>query len=66
MDIHRFKVALDLIDVKVKIPYDFQAPKMADIRPIENVWDIVKQELDGKEFQNNQELESGQCGAEPL
>ena len=25
---------------------------MADIWPIENVWAIIKQELDGKEFQN--------------
>ena len=25
---------------------------MADIWPIENVWAIIKQELDGKEFEN--------------
>ena len=37
---------------KDRIPYNLQAPKIADIWPIDNVWAIVKQELDGKEFQS--------------
>ena len=41
--IHRSKIALDSIDrnFKERIPYDLQAPKMAEIWPIENVWAII-------------------------
>ena len=52
--IHRSEIALSAIDPNFKenISYDLQAPKIADIWPIENVWAIIKQELDGIEFQN--------------
>ena len=59
--IHRSKVSLDSIDrnCKDRIPYKLQAPKMADVWPIENVWAIIKQDLDGQELKNIQELRAG-------
>ena len=59
--IHRSKVALEAIDrnFRYRIPYDLQAPKMADVWPIENVWAIIKQELDGQEFQDITSLRAG-------
>ena len=59
--IHRSKVALEAIDrnFRYRIPYDLQAPKMADAWPIENVWAIIKQELDGQEFQDITSLRAG-------
>ena len=55
------QVALDSIDrnFKDRIPYELQAPKMADVWPIENVWAIIKQDLDGQELKNIQELRAG-------
>ena len=58
------KIALDSIDrnFKDRILYDFQAPKMADIWPIKNVWAIIKQELDGKEFKNIESWKQNSVG----
>ena len=59
--IHRLKVALDSIDrnFRERIPYELQAPKIAYIWPIENVWAIENQNLDGKVFHNIAELRAG-------
>ena len=44
--IHRTPVALEACGAfKTRIPHDIQAPKMAAIWPIENVWAILKIEL---------------------
>ena len=42
--------------IRHRIPYEHQAPKMADVWLIENVWTIIKQNLDGQDFKNIQEL----------
>jgi len=49
------------------IPYELQAPKIAYIWPIENVWAIENQNLMEKCFitSQNWELESGHPGAKP-
>ena len=59
--IHRSKVALDSIDrnFRERIPYELQAPKIAYIWPIENVWAIENQNLDEKVFHNIAELRAG-------
>ena len=59
--IQRSKVALDSIDrnFRERIPYELQAPKIAYIWPIENVWAIENQNLDGKVFHNIAELRAG-------
>ena len=41
--IHRTQEALEACSAfKFRIPHEHQAPKMADVWPIENVWSIVK------------------------
>ena len=40
-------------------PYEFQAPKIAYIWPIENVWTIENQNLDGKMVFKIAELRAG-------
>ena len=59
--IHRSKIALDSIDRNLykSIPYELQAPKIAYIWPIENVWAIENQNLDEKVFHNIAELRAG-------
>jgi len=59
--IHRSQVALDGIqrNFNHRIPHELQAPKMADVWPIENVWGIIKQDLDGQDLQNIQDLRAG-------
>ena len=58
---NRSKVALDSINrnFRERIPYELQVPKIAYIWPIENVWAIANQNLDGKVFHNIAELKSG-------
>ena len=46
--IHRTAEALEACEAfSTRIPHDGQAPKMADVWPIENVWSIVKQSQEG-------------------
>ena len=48
--IHRTPVALEACSAfKTRIPHDIQAPKMANIWPIENVWAILKDRVKAKE-----------------
>ena len=59
--IHRSQVALDGIqrNFNHRIPHELQDPKMADIWPIENIWAIFKQDLDGQDFHNVKDLRAG-------
>ena len=56
--IHRTKLALQTVEQNFtsRVPIEQQAPKMADIWPIENVWGIIKQDLNGKDLQNVEQL----------
>ena len=56
--IHRTQHVLETVAQNFcsRIPVEEQAPKMADIWPIENVWSIIKPSLDGKDIQNLTEL----------
>ena len=56
--IHRTQLALQTVEqnFSARVPIEHQAPKMADIWPIENVWSIIKQDLNGKDLQNVEEL----------
>ena len=48
--IHRSEVALQVCSAfSSRIPHERQAPKMADIWPIENIWSIVKNKVKAKE-----------------
>ena len=59
--IHRSQGALDGIQRNFNhmIPHELQAPKMADIWPIENIWAIIKQDLDGQDFHNVKDQRAG-------
>ena len=55
--IHRTAEALEACKAFSKrIPHDLQAPKMADIWPIENVWAIMKDRVREKEPKSKAEL----------
>lgn len=55
--IHRTPVALEACSAfKSRIPHDLQAPKMADIWPIENVWAILKDRVKAKEPKSKAQL----------
>ena len=55
--IHRTPAALEACSVfPSRVPHDIQAPKMADIWPIENVWSIVKQRVMEKEPKGKNQL----------
>ena len=55
--IHRLQDALG--GIRHRNPYENQAPKMADVWPIENVCVIIKQNLDGQDFNNIRKLRAG-------
>ena len=55
--IHRTPAALEACSAfKHRIPHEQQAPKMADIWPIENVWAILKQKVMQKEPKSKGDL----------
>jgi hypothetical protein len=55
--IHRTAEALEACGAfPSRIPHDIQAPKMADVWPIENVWAIVKERVMEKEPQTKTQL----------
>ena len=55
--IHRTPAALEACSAfKHRIPHEQQAPKMADIWPIENVWAILKQKVMEKEPKSKEDL----------
>ena len=55
--IHRTAEALEACSAfKFRIPHDIQAPKMADVWPIENVWSIVKDRVMEKNPQTKNQL----------
>ena len=58
--IHRSQIALAAVDLNFKdgIPYDLQAPKIADVWPIENVWAFLMQDFDGKEHRLSENYSS--------
>ena len=59
--IHKVQVALDAIqrNFNHRIPHELQAQKMADVWLIENIWAIIKQDLDGQDLKNIQDLRAG-------
>ena len=55
--IHRTAEALEACSVfKTRIPHEKQAPKMADVWPIENVWAILKAKVMEKEPKSKVQL----------
>ena len=57
--IHRSKAALLACSAfPARIPHENQAPKMADIWPIENVWSIVKDRVKAREPKNKEQLKN--------
>ena len=55
--IHQTAEALEACDAfDSRFPHDLQAPKMADVWPIENVWSIVKQKVMEKEPKTKPQL----------
>ena len=56
--IHRCPAAIDAVaeSFKFRVPHDKQAPKMADVWPIENVWAIIKQKVKESEPANKEAL----------
>ena len=55
--IHRTPVALEACSAfKTRVPHEIQAPKMADIWPIENVWAILKEGVKAKEPKSKAQL----------
>ena len=57
--IHRCEAALQACSAfSSRIPHEIQAPKMADIWPIENVWSIVKNRVKANEPKTKLQLKN--------
>ena len=57
--IHNTEAALEACSAfDTRIPHEHQAPKMADIWPVENIWSIVNELVKSKEPKNKVQLKT--------